>query len=30
MAQCACGNTKNAEGQCDGSHANKKDEQEKK
>jgi CDGSH-type Zn-finger protein len=22
MATCRCGNTKNAEGNCDGSHAN--------
>jgi CDGSH-type Zn-finger protein len=25
MGQCACGNTQNAEGNCDGSHAKKEE-----
>jgi CDGSH-type Zn-finger protein len=30
MAACRCGNTNNAQGNCDGSHANIKKEEEKK
>jgi CDGSH-type Zn-finger protein len=30
MGQCKCGNTQNEQGQCDGSHANIKKEEEKK